>query len=61
MAKNFDSKSGLKRTKAFVSPSCDDIRMPGAVTGFLVASINNNELKIRVNTFERNPKSSNYY
>ena len=55
--KVFKSKSGLKRTKAFVPPSCDDIRRTGAVPGFLVASIDNNELKIRVNTFERNPKS----
>lgn len=59
MAKSFTSKSGLKRTKAYVPPACDDIRMPGAVPGFLVASIDNNKLNIRVNTFERNPKSRN--
>lgn len=57
MAKNFTSKSSLKRTKAYVPPSCDDIRKPGAVPGFLVASLDNNELKIRVNTFRRDPKS----
>ena len=56
-AKNIPSKSGLKRTKAFVPPSCDDIRKPGAVPGFLVASIDNNKLNIRVNTFKRDPKS----
>jgi len=57
IAKCFTSKGGLKRTKAFVPPSCDDIKMPGAVPGFLVASLDNNELEIRVNTFKRDPKS----
>ena len=55
--KVFKSKNGLKRTKAFVPPSCDDINKPGAVPGFLVASLDNNKLNIKVNTFERNPKS----
>ena len=55
--KHFKSKSGLIRTEIYVPPCCDDTKMLGSPPGFLVASIVNNKLTIRLNTFSRDPKS----